>query len=365
MKQITLNIKSNSESFSINDDQIIYVTPFYIGAVLSGSNITISDNSKAGTTLLTVEEAPNAIAALTTALIQITLSDRSTPYIAIARITDIVTVGSAANIIYSNNGNVSQKLFTSMTAAQILEAIRLAFEYKNAILSIKQTPIINLDASYVYTSGGFEIGKTYKITTLEVGDDFTGTGYVALNTPFIAIEQPVDWSNGSSVTELTRLTIGNKYQILTLEAGDDFANVGYINSTVFTATATTPTTWTNGTILLDSTASTPTIRSFENTFNAATITRLAIGEYEIDLGENIASNNTWIPGQTMDQYLSLNEYPSIIVTNSSATIKGIIGISTYNQKIFIFIKETSSGLPVDLVTLIPNEVCLPEIRWYS
>lgn len=52
---------------------------------------------------------------------------------------------------------------------------------------------------------------------------------------------------GEAISEGT-LQIGETYRIEELQLGDDFSNVGYVSDGVpFIATNTTPTTWTNGT----------------------------------------------------------------------------------------------------------------------
>lgn len=51
-----------------------------------------------------------------------------------------------------------------------------------------------------YTSGVLTIGKTYIISILEVGDDFSNVGFVSEKTPFVATNTtPTNWGNGTEV----------------------------------------------------------------------------------------------------------------------------------------------------------------------
>lgn len=126
MAQITLNLKSNSESFATNDEDILYVSNLYdnTGAIV-GSILTIIDTASAVTTTIDVEENITAIKLLTTALVQITTTQNESPLICISRIKDIYTYGSVANIRYDDNGNVFSVIKTTMTTAQILAAIQV------------------------------------------------------------------------------------------------------------------------------------------------------------------------------------------------------------------------------------------------
>jgi hypothetical protein len=123
MAQITLNTKLNSESFTTNDSDIIYLLPLVVNGSTVGSKIIAIDTANVDTQVIDVEESVATVAGLTNALVQVTLSDRSTPYISIARIRDIITVDNLAVIKYDGNGNVFQTLNTSMTVAQVLTAI--------------------------------------------------------------------------------------------------------------------------------------------------------------------------------------------------------------------------------------------------
>ena len=91
MAQITLNMKLTSESFSLNDDEIVFIDTNYVDGVASGAIITVIDSASADTYQKVVEESPSAVAALSTNFIQITLTNKQTPYIAISRIVDIIT----------------------------------------------------------------------------------------------------------------------------------------------------------------------------------------------------------------------------------------------------------------------------------
>jgi len=123
MAQITLNTKLNSESFTTNDLDIIYMVPLVVNGSTVGSKIISIDTANVDTQVIDVEESVATIAALTNALIQVTLEDRSTPYISVARIKDIITVDNLAVIKYDGNGNVFQTLKTAMTTAEILAEI--------------------------------------------------------------------------------------------------------------------------------------------------------------------------------------------------------------------------------------------------
>lgn len=124
MAQITLNLKSNSESFTINDNDIIYVNPYYVSGSVAGAMLTVIDTASAVTTAITVEEEIADIMALTTALVQITTTQNESPLINISRIKDIYTYGSYANIRYDDNGNVFSVIKTNMTTSAILSAIQ-------------------------------------------------------------------------------------------------------------------------------------------------------------------------------------------------------------------------------------------------
>jgi len=123
MAQITLNTKLNSESFTTNDLDIIYMVPLVVNGSTVGSKIISIDTANVDTQVIEVEELVATVAGLTNALIQVTLEDRSTPYISVARIKDIINVDNLAVIKYDGNGNVFQTLKTAMTTAQILAEI--------------------------------------------------------------------------------------------------------------------------------------------------------------------------------------------------------------------------------------------------
>jgi len=136
MAQITLNMKLNSESFTVNDEDIIYMVPLVVSGAVVGSTITAIDTASADTQVLDVEETNAQVIALTDKLVQITLDDRSTPYIAISRIKDLITVNSLAVIKYDGNGNVFQTINTSMTVSQILSAIQTTVSAGNNLSTI-------------------------------------------------------------------------------------------------------------------------------------------------------------------------------------------------------------------------------------
>ena len=124
MAQITLNTKLTSESFTVNENDIIYLTPHYdLSGAVDGSNLTIIDTASVDIETKIIEETNATVIGLTDKLVQVTLSDNSTPYINISRIKDIITVNSYAQIRYDANGNVFQNLSTLMTTPQVLEAI--------------------------------------------------------------------------------------------------------------------------------------------------------------------------------------------------------------------------------------------------
>lgn len=123
MAQITLNIKLTSESFSLNDGEIVFVDTNYVDGVASGAIVTVIDSASADTYQKVVEETPAAIAALSEKLIQVTLPSKQTPYIHVDRIVDIVTNGSYSYIMYNDNGNTNKRIDTLQTTAQILALI--------------------------------------------------------------------------------------------------------------------------------------------------------------------------------------------------------------------------------------------------
>lgn len=120
MAQITLNLKSNSQSFTINDYDIIYISDLMVDGVLSGSILTIIDTASAVTTTIDVEEEPADVAALSTILIDIDLQGGSHGYVNTSRIKQLIEVGDYANIRYDDNGNVFSIIKTTMTTAEIL-----------------------------------------------------------------------------------------------------------------------------------------------------------------------------------------------------------------------------------------------------
>lgn len=123
MAQITLNTKLNSESFTINDSDIVYLLPLVVNGSTVGSKVIAIDTANVDTQVIEVEESVATVAGLTNALIQVTLEDRSTPYISVAKIKDIVTKNGLAVIKYDGNGNVFQTIKTAMTTAEILAEI--------------------------------------------------------------------------------------------------------------------------------------------------------------------------------------------------------------------------------------------------
>lgn len=123
MAQITLNTKLNSESFTINDSDIVYLLPLVVDGSTVGSKVIAIDTANVDTQVIEVEESIATIIGLTSALIQVTLEDRSAPYISIARIKSIITEDGLAVIKYDGNGNVFQTIKTAMTTAEILAEI--------------------------------------------------------------------------------------------------------------------------------------------------------------------------------------------------------------------------------------------------
>lgn len=77
-------------------------------------------------------------------------------------------------------------------------------------------------------------------------------------TALLTVEAVISTTSGT-------LEVGKTYVIDTLEVGDDFSNVGYVSEgTPFVATGTTPTTWTNSTEVINNTDSAPTITELYN-----------------------------------------------------------------------------------------------------
>lgn len=81
------------------------------------------------------------------------------------------------------------------------------------------------------------------------------------------------------------LVIGVTYRIDTLQAGDDFSNVGYTAPGVdFVATGTTPTVWANSTEVINVDASAPVATVLENTLGGTLVFYYnALGDYEATL----------------------------------------------------------------------------------
>jgi hypothetical protein len=123
MAQITLNVKSNSQEFALNDADILYVMPLYDEAGdTDGAILTIIDTASAVTTTITVEETPAQVGALTTAIVQLTTTMNESPYFNKSRIKDVFQRpdSSDANFRYDDNGNVFAVIKTDMTVAEIL-----------------------------------------------------------------------------------------------------------------------------------------------------------------------------------------------------------------------------------------------------
>lgn len=123
MAQITLNTKLSLEPFTINDSDIVYLLPLIVDGSTVGSKLITIDTANVDTQVIEVEEPVGDISHLTNTLIQITLEDRSTPYISVARIKSIITEDGLAVIKYDGNGNVFQTIKTAMTTAEILSEI--------------------------------------------------------------------------------------------------------------------------------------------------------------------------------------------------------------------------------------------------
>lgn len=115
MALITLTGKDTSEAFRLDDSAIIYAD-----TITGGSRLTISDNKVDTRNQLDVSETPSAIAALTTKLIQITKTDRSSAYINVDRIVEIKNSADSSNnavLMYDDNGDEFKEIKINETIA--------------------------------------------------------------------------------------------------------------------------------------------------------------------------------------------------------------------------------------------------------
>lgn len=146
----------------------------------------------------------------------------------------------------------------------------LQINYKNLakrnVINILETDLIEIGGSSGGESGS---GLPYEIITFRMSQTY------------------VETSSGS-------LEVGKTYYIDYLEVGDDFSNVGYVSDGVsFVATGTTPTTWTNGTYVVNYTDSIPTGVVLAGSISGATFT---FG-YTYATGPTIVSNvSTFVSG---------------------------------------------------------------------
>jgi hypothetical protein len=122
------------------------------------------------------------------------------------------------------------------------------------------------------------------------------------------------------------LIIGNEYYITTYQSGDDFINVGAlanVSGETFIATGTTPTDWSNGSSLVNVTLSSPEITiQGTNTLGAITI------DWGVPTGGSITS---FIKSNSL-----FTEDKTLIFTNGAtatyiddSTIKIVVGIGNY------------------------------------
>lgn len=125
----------------------------------------------------------------------------------------VIDVDAAVALIQSVN--YSQMLAKRHNDINRIEAIVKSEDiHKDAYVAKRHLPFVAEDAkvlmtsmetsSEIVTAGHiFEIGNTYLVQTLNVGDDFTNIGHVSENSPFIATgTTPTAWTNGSIVYKL-------------------------------------------------------------------------------------------------------------------------------------------------------------------
>lgn len=125
----------------------------------------------------------------------------------------VIDVDAAVALIQSVN--YSQMLAKRHNDINRIEAIVKSEDiHKDAYVAKRHLPFVAEDAkvlmtsmetSYTTVTAGhtFEIGNTYLVQTLNVGDDFTNIGYVTQNVTFIATgTTPTTWTNGSIVHKL-------------------------------------------------------------------------------------------------------------------------------------------------------------------
>lgn len=118
MALISLNGKDTSEAFRLDDNSIIYVD-----TITGGSRLTLSDNKVDTRNYFEVEETPAAIAALTTKLLQITDTNRSTVYINLDRVVEVKNSGdsdSNAVLVYDDNGDEFKYITINQTIASFI-----------------------------------------------------------------------------------------------------------------------------------------------------------------------------------------------------------------------------------------------------
>ena len=118
MALISLNGKDTSEAFRLDDSAIIYVD-----TITGGSRLTISDNKVDTRNQLDVEETPAQIAALTTKLLQITNTNKSSNYINIDRVVEVKNSADADNnavLVYDDNGDEYKQITINQTIAEFI-----------------------------------------------------------------------------------------------------------------------------------------------------------------------------------------------------------------------------------------------------
>lgn len=118
MALISLNGKDTSEAFRLDDNSIIFVD-----TITGGSRLTLSDNKVDTRNYLDVEETPATIAALTTKLLQITDTNRSTVYINIDRVVEVKNSADSLNnavLMYDDNGDEYRNITVNQTIAQFI-----------------------------------------------------------------------------------------------------------------------------------------------------------------------------------------------------------------------------------------------------
>lgn len=144
------------------------------------------------------------------------------------------------------------------------------------------------------------------------------------------------------------LVVGKTYRINTLEVGDDFANVGYVSDGVnFVASGTTPTSWANSTEVTNVTDSAPVATVIENSLSGPIVWSWAqAGQYTGTLAGAFLVNKVWSPdgvaangfsGANPGHCFSLKRASDNTVTLLTADVDGIAADGVMNTSLEIVV----------------------------